>query len=855
MFKSTKATILAEQNNLTESYISQINNNTENFLKKLGAGENKFLEFVYNTQNILTNLWFDSLNLGDYHSNLKIDIKEPFNLSDFAGNLLYKFGLYDKYIPQKYKKELHKEILKYVRHKTLFASSSYSYHIIEGVKQYFYKFFKKSITKTKAQKIALQEAIHNFIRSRKYYLRYEANRLVNTELSFAYNLGKMAVYSKNPEISHVQFICMEDEKLCNDCADLNGLIYSVEEANSLDWFLPPIHPNCRCTILPLKRIPPPEKGLDRTIRYKKSKIVNPLDLLLLSSLGIMVFSLSQIKPLQKQEQKEEQKEQQLTEEKVKQQLDDYVSSNIQDLLGVLQDLNRLDLVNLVLSNKKYFDPEIKLSIELVNFRYQKLVSEKKDNLLLALNSCNSVLDIFSLNLGLNIIQAKLVYLDILKNGNFTSIEDLLKRWISLKIIKNEEELKQIIDVFNLQISITRVLYSKLMKLVTQPVSLGELSEEEKKLIQQQNIANLLLQITTPSVGSFEALTFHKTFRGFNFLKSFDLNAITKINLPREFQDKIIATQNELFFVEGQIYNIRKLIADIDYYISLYGDNKKYQITIEALLNKKILLLKQLGDSTKKTSLIGKQNILNTTLENLYKQAFLQMGIVTSEPLQPLSSRERQRFLTEYFKFVKTNTKFNDFFKPPEDVRVSVENLSQEEIAVLSCFLSNGKGQLFNEIISGRVKNREDFIYITVQNLNSTLLSIVQKLPPAESDNTRLETHLLIPKLLVQQDYVERNIILTNTFLYFRPLTSEMDIEKLPSKLRLKYNLISYTNIQKELGVLIKIKLIIKKDNNFRILPSSLTQEESYILPPGVKLKIIGKLELDDGLYINCLIVK
>ena len=47
-------------------------------------------------------------------------------------------------------------------------------------------------------------------------------------------------------IERVEFVAALDDRVCEECEDLHGNTYPIGEAPS-----PPIHPNCRCTLVPL----------------------------------------------------------------------------------------------------------------------------------------------------------------------------------------------------------------------------------------------------------------------------------------------------------------------------------------------------------------------------------------------------------------------------------------------------------------------------------------------------------------------------------------------------------------------------------------------------------------------------
>lgn len=91
--------------------------------------------------------------------------------------------------------------------------------------------------------------------------RYAVERLVRTESSYFSNQGELASYR---EMGIAEYTFLGGG--CEDCQILNGQDFPVDEAE-VGVNLPPIHPNCRCTILA-------KTGIDL---FKDREGVNPLE--------------------------------------------------------------------------------------------------------------------------------------------------------------------------------------------------------------------------------------------------------------------------------------------------------------------------------------------------------------------------------------------------------------------------------------------------------------------------------------------------------------------------------------------------------------------------------------------------
>lgn len=72
-----------------------------------------------------------------------------------------------------------------------------------------------------------------------------AHRLVRTETMHYLNQSVLQGY-RDAEIKNVQFLAAKDERTCEICGAMHGNVYEIEKAPIL-----PLHPNCRCTYLPV----------------------------------------------------------------------------------------------------------------------------------------------------------------------------------------------------------------------------------------------------------------------------------------------------------------------------------------------------------------------------------------------------------------------------------------------------------------------------------------------------------------------------------------------------------------------------------------------------------------------------
>ena len=109
----------------------------------------------------------------------------------------------------------------------------------------------------------LQAAIIDSLGGESY--AKQAETIARTELTFAYNAGRVQTYRENG-VQAVRRYCIRDERTCEQCAGLNGMVARLDDMAAMMRLHAPSHPNCRCTtgvLLDIKQLaeanrePPP----------------------------------------------------------------------------------------------------------------------------------------------------------------------------------------------------------------------------------------------------------------------------------------------------------------------------------------------------------------------------------------------------------------------------------------------------------------------------------------------------------------------------------------------------------------------------------------------------------------------
>ena len=131
------------------------------------------------------------------------------------------------------------------------------------VRHYFYDTFKEELTKTTIQ--ALEKGLTSFISTPGYTIgnlmddisslfgAARAERIAITEVTRAYASGQRIageeMRKEYPDIQLVkEWLTNNDEKVCDICMPLHGLIVPFEDkySDAYDISQPPAHINCRC---------------------------------------------------------------------------------------------------------------------------------------------------------------------------------------------------------------------------------------------------------------------------------------------------------------------------------------------------------------------------------------------------------------------------------------------------------------------------------------------------------------------------------------------------------------------------------------------------------------------------------
>lgn len=96
-----------------------------------------------------------------------------------------------------------------------------------------------------------------------------AETIARTELTFAYNAGRLETYRESGLVEAVRFYTIIDERRCNICASRHGLVIPLNDWQAIAANTPAIHPRCRCVLSPVLKKSPELKDRDRFVQNRE----------------------------------------------------------------------------------------------------------------------------------------------------------------------------------------------------------------------------------------------------------------------------------------------------------------------------------------------------------------------------------------------------------------------------------------------------------------------------------------------------------------------------------------------------------------------------------------------------------
>lgn len=82
-------------------------------------------------------------------------------------------------------------------------------------------------------------------------MEHRARTIARTEVQRAANMGRYHAWEKSGKVEGKEWLTYFDDRTCPICAGLDGERRKLSEPFSIGVMMPPAHPNCRCTAVPI----------------------------------------------------------------------------------------------------------------------------------------------------------------------------------------------------------------------------------------------------------------------------------------------------------------------------------------------------------------------------------------------------------------------------------------------------------------------------------------------------------------------------------------------------------------------------------------------------------------------------
>lgn len=115
----------------------------------------------------------------------------------------------------------------------------------------------------------LIDRIEETLGSKSGRFKRRAETIARTELTFAYNAGRLETYRQSGLVTAVTFYTIIDERRCPVCASRHGLVIPLDNWRAIAQITPPLHPNCRCVLSPVLKDDPRLDEPDRKIENRE----------------------------------------------------------------------------------------------------------------------------------------------------------------------------------------------------------------------------------------------------------------------------------------------------------------------------------------------------------------------------------------------------------------------------------------------------------------------------------------------------------------------------------------------------------------------------------------------------------
>lgn len=109
----------------------------------------------------------------------------------------------------------------------------------------------QSATQSPISRRELIGRINEVLGDKKDRFKNRAENIARTELTFAYNAGRLDSYVRSGLVAGVKFLSIFDDRRCEICKSRHGIVVALDDYETLARLVIPVHPRCRCVWSPI----------------------------------------------------------------------------------------------------------------------------------------------------------------------------------------------------------------------------------------------------------------------------------------------------------------------------------------------------------------------------------------------------------------------------------------------------------------------------------------------------------------------------------------------------------------------------------------------------------------------------
>lgn len=144
-------------------------------------------------------------------------------------------------------------------------------------------------------RLELQRRINSELGEKASRFKNRAETIARTELTFAYNAGRLQSYRDSGLVESVMYMSLEDPRRCPICSSRQGIVIPLNDARAIASMPIPAHPNCRCVWSPILADPKGRKLQQDPDRQVENRSIVPAPAVWMSAAILAAILLGSVR--------------------------------------------------------------------------------------------------------------------------------------------------------------------------------------------------------------------------------------------------------------------------------------------------------------------------------------------------------------------------------------------------------------------------------------------------------------------------------------------------------------------------------------------------------------------------------